>query len=336
MSFISAKINRDVQGYGPKSARIVIVGDCMGAEDARQSKPFAGPSGTILEQCLHAAGLTRSECYLTNVIKTRPYNSDISPYFKSTPRGFAFSNDGKEYITKLYAELDELKPNVIVALGSCAMAALTGDARVMKMRGYFMTGLRGEKVLPTIHPSASLRGQYIYRYIISNDLKKAKAESLSPDLIRPKRKLVYSFDSADEVLAWIVEMKKYDRISVDIEVLNYEIALIGIAVSPDIGVAIPVANSKWTLSEEASIWLALNDLLSGPAIKIMQNGIFDIHFLGSRCGIHVAGPFEDTMMSHSIMYPDFRKGLDFLGSFYCGTQSYWKDLVKWDDIKENS
>jgi len=42
------------------------------------------------------------------------------------------------------------------------------------------------------------------------------------------------------------------------------------------------------------------------------------------------------MVAHSIMYPELRKGLDFLGSLYCGTQAYWKDKVKFTNIKEES
>ena len=71
-------------------------------------------------------------------------------------------------------------------------------------------------------------------------------------------------------------------------------------------------------------------------MKVVQNGIFDIHFLLTRCGIEVRGPIQDTMIAHSIMYPELRKGLDFLGSIYCGTQAYWKNMVKWDNIKEDS
>jgi len=36
------------------------------------------------------------------------------------------------------------------------------------------------------------------------------------------------------------------------------------------------------------------------------------------------------------MYPELPKGLGFLGSIYCGSQEYWKDMVKFDDIKDNS
>jgi len=112
---------------------------------------------------------------------------------------------------------------------------------------------------------------------------------------------------------------------------------IGLASSPTMGIAISLADPMWTLEEEVLLWRKLNEILSNPnIIKVGQNFIFDKHFLASKCGIVVRGEIEDTMMAHSLMYPDFRKGLDFLGSFYCGAQEYWKDLVQWDNIKEDA
>jgi hypothetical protein len=72
------------------------------------------------------------------------------------------------------------------------------------------------------------------------------------------------------------------------------------------------------------------------SVKVAQNAIFDIHFLLTRCGIEAKGRVEDTMIGHSVMFPEFPKGLDFLGSLYCGTQAYWKDAVKFNNIKGES
>jgi uracil-DNA glycosylase len=338
MTFISANINQSVPGIGPRDAKIILVGEAPGAEEARQGKPFVGPAGTVLEQCLHAAGLTRSECYITNVVKQRPANNDISPYFKAGTQGrHSWTTAGTEAVNNLHEELAALKPNVVVALGAVAQAALTGSSQILKYRGYIMEGHNGLKVIPTIHPAASLRGQYIYRYIISYDLRKARAESEYPDIRRPERHLVYSFSNANEVIEWINQCGRCSRLSVDIEVLNYELAIIGLSSSPTLGIAIPMASPEWSIDEEVMIWRAMAAVLENPNItKVMQNGIFDIHFLASKCGIHIKGPIEDTMMAHSLTYPDLRKGLDFLGSLYCGSQAYWKDMIKWDNIKEDS
>ena len=72
------------------------------------------------------------------------------------------------------------------------------------------------------------------------------------------------------------------------------------------------------------------------SIKIVQNGIFDIQFLLTKCGIEVRGPIRDTMISHHIMYPELLKGLAFLVSIYGGSQAYYKDMVKFENIKGES
>lgn len=332
----SNRPQRVVPGMGPTSAKIAIVGEAPGQHEDIKLQPFVGPAGTVLEQCLHAAGLIRSEVYLTNVVKVRPRNNDIAPYFD--PRK-GFTAAGMEWVEQLKTELAERKPNVVVACGATALAALTGARSILKYRGYFMSSRDFPtqlKVLPCIHPSAALRGMYLYRHLIALDLKKARAESHTPELVRPARQLVYEFGSVSEVLEWLAYYEKADRVCFDIEVLNYELACISFSSSPDIAISVPLTRA-WTEQDEAEIWLGIQRVLGNPrSVKVGQNLIFDIHFLLTRCGIVVRGPIEDTMMAHSVMYPEMKKGLEFLVSVYCGTQQYYKDMVKFENIKEES
>lgn len=333
MGFFPTTSQRIIPGFGPPGAKIAIVGEAPGSYENQQLKPFVGPAGGVLEQCLHAAGLIKSEVYLTNVIKTQPKGNVIDPFFD----GKTFSADGMAWVEMLREELNALKPNVIVACGATAFAALTNKKQILKYRGYFFesVGLTPErKVLPTIHPAAALRGMYLYRYLIAADLKKAKVESGWPELNRPKRQLVFEFGSVEEVLEWLDYFAQQPRIGFDIEVINYEIACISLSTSPEIACSIPLDHS-WSEQDELQIWRALQRVLGNPSItKIIQNAIFDCHFLLTRCGIEVRGPIEDTMIGHSVMFSELRKGLDFLGSLYCGAQAYWKDKVKFDSIKE--
>lgn len=324
---------RIVPGFGPVGAKIAIVGEAPGAHEDQQLKPFVGPAGSVLEQCLHAAGLIKSEVYLTNVVKVRPPKNDISPYYNDATG--KFTEAGKEWVDFLHGELAEKKPNVIVAAGGCAMAALTGMFRILKYRGYFMESPIG-KVIPTIHPSGALRGMYLWRHLISADLKKAREHSQTPELTRPKRDLIYQFSHVHEVLEWLEYYEHQPLVCFDIEVMNYEVSCISFSSDPSMAISVPI-DSRWSVEDESLIWRGIQRVLGNSAsVKVVQNGIFDIHFLLSRCGIEVRGPTHDTMIAHSIMYPELRKGLDFLGSIYCGTQAYWKNMVKFDNIKEDS
>lgn len=337
MTFIPQRLERVVPPSGPKTAKIVVVGEAPGAQEDQQLKPFVGPAGGVLEQCMHAAGLIRSEMYLTNVVKVRPPRNDISPFYNE--KSGAFTSSGHQWVEKLWEELDSINPKLVVAAGGCALSALTGRRGVLKYRGYVMDSTgpkRTVKVMPIIHPSAALRGQYIYRYIIAADLRKAKELSNRDSLDPPERQLIYNFSHVHEVLEWLEYYEQQPLVSFDIEVLHYELACIGLSSAPDIAISIPL-DQRWSPSEELQIWRALQRVLGNPdSTKVAQNSIFDTQFLLTRCGIVVKGPIVDTMVGHSIMYPEMRKGLDFLVSLYCGTQPYYKDLVKFTNIKEES
>lgn len=325
---------RIVPGYGPAGARIAIVGEAPGAHEDQQLRPFVGPAGSVLEQCLHAAGLIKSEVYLTNVVKVRPPKNDISPYYNDV-RG-TFTEAGQEWVSYLHEELRERRPNVVVCAGGCAFSALVGPGKkIMRYRGYFFD-CNGLKVIPTIHPSAALRGMYIYRHMIAADLKKAKEHCGIAELIRPQRQLVFNFQHVHEVLEWLDYYEHQSLVCFDIEVTNYEVSCISFASDPSVAISVPL-DSRWSAEDELLVWKGIQRVLGNPnSTKIVQNGIFDVHFLLIRCGIEVRGLIHDTMIAHSIMYPELRKGLDFLGSIYCGTQAYWKNMVKFDNIKEDS
>ena len=331
------KPKRIVPGAGSPASKIAIVGEAPGAYEDMQLKPFVGPAGTVLENCLHAAELIRSECYLTNVVKVRPAGNLIDPFF-STTKG-TFSAEGMYWVEQLRTELNEQGANIILACGATAMAALTGLHKVMKYRGYVFESIGLEqprKVIPTIHPAAALRGMYIYRHMIAADMRKAKVESTTRELQRPERQLIFNFQTASEVLDWLEYYEKAEVVGFDIEVLNYEVSCISFASDPSLAISVPLTG-KWTEEEELLIWRGIQRVLGNPtSVKIVQNGIFDIHFLLTRCGIEVRGPIHDTMIAHHVMYSELPKGLAFLVSIYGGAQAYYKDLVKFNNIKEES
>ncbi len=229
MTFLNLdKPRRLVPGFGPTTAKIAIVGEAPGAYEDMQLKPFVGPAGTVLEQCLHAAGLIRSEVYLTNVVKVRPKNNDISAYFN----GRTFSEAGMEWVNLLREELNSHGCNVIVACGATAMAALTGRYTITKLRGYVFESIElnpPRKVIPAIHPAAALYDRkggakgsistsefkpYLYRHVIAADLKKAKIESINRELVRPQRKIVYEFANVEEVLQWLQYYERSKRLRI--------------------------------------------------------------------------------------------------------------------------
>ncbi|HWD39702.1 MAG TPA: UdgX family uracil-DNA binding protein [Fimbriimonas sp.] len=143
-----------VFGEGPVDARVVMVGEQPGDKEDLEGHPFVGPAGKLLDDCLEEAGIPRDEVYITNAVK----------HFKWIPSGprRLHQKPNKREVTAclpwLQAELDDIKPEVIVALGATAAQALLGDAfRLTKHRGEFQSSKFGKEILATLHPSAVLR-----------------------------------------------------------------------------------------------------------------------------------------------------------------------------------
>ncbi len=147
-----------VFGEGSPQARIMFVGEQPGDQEDRAGRPFVGPAGRILDIALAKAGIDRSEVYVTNVVK----------HFK-----WSLADCGKRRIHKkpryseihacrpwLDAELELVKPEVLVCLGASAAQSLVGrDFRVSQQRGKLVESDLAPYVIATVHPSSILRAQ---------------------------------------------------------------------------------------------------------------------------------------------------------------------------------
>jgi uracil-DNA glycosylase family protein len=139
-----------VGGEGPSTAEMVLVGETPGDEEDKTGHPFVGPAGALLDQALEAAGISRNDVYVTNVVK----------HFKWEPRGkrrLHAKPSAREIAACrpwLEAELKLIGPRIIVCLGATAAQALLGrDFRVTKNRGELTSGPFGV-VVATYHPAA--------------------------------------------------------------------------------------------------------------------------------------------------------------------------------------
>lgn len=319
-----------VQSQGPRGATIAIVADYPSAYDMRSLRPFSGPEGNILEQCLHNVGLIRGELYITHLFKDQSANA---LYGKGR-----FTPEGEATVAALKVELNETGANIILVMGESAFCALSGTPYLSRYRGYLFPtteGVNAQKCIGTIHPRDASFGLYKNRYLIVADLKKAISEQHTKELTRPERTLIYHYESVNEALEWLAYFNEQPIVSVDIEVLNYEVSCIGFSSAPNLACVIPISGS-WSAEDEFLLWRAIAQVLGNGAKKVFQNGIFDIQFLLAKNNIVVRGPILDTMIAHSVMYPDLPKNLGFLGSIYCGAQEYWKDTVKFSNIKGES
>jgi uracil-DNA glycosylase len=143
-----------VFGEGARRADVVFVGEQPGNEEDLSGKPFVGPAGRLLDDCLVEAGIDRSQTYVPNVVK----------HFKWEPRGKRRihkkpnASEIKACRPWLEAEISLVKPKVIVCLGATAAQALLGPQfKVTKQRGQFIESTLAPYIMATVHPSSILR-----------------------------------------------------------------------------------------------------------------------------------------------------------------------------------
>ncbi len=143
-----------VFGEGPKSARVMFVGEQPGDQEDLQGKPFVGPAGALLDKALADAGIPRNQTYVTNAVKHFKWEPRGKRRIHKKPRVSEF----KACRPWLEAELRAVKPAVIVCLGATAAQSVMGPQfKLMQNRGKVLPSPLGQPVVATIHPSAVLR-----------------------------------------------------------------------------------------------------------------------------------------------------------------------------------
>jgi DNA polymerase len=150
-----ARATQTVFGEGPAHAPMMLVGEQPGDQEDRRGHPFVGPAGRVLDQALHAAGIERTDVYLTNAVKHFKWRLAGKVRLHQKPNAAEVRACSQWW----HAELEVVDPRMVVLLGATAAQALLGPkVRVTKDRGR-VTALpdTDTPAVVTIHPSAILR-----------------------------------------------------------------------------------------------------------------------------------------------------------------------------------
>lgn len=145
-----------VFGEGPRTARVLVVGEQPGDQEDKEGRPFVGPSGRLLDKAFDSAGIAREDVYVTNAVKHFKWarESRSKRRIHKTPN----ATEIRACFPWLQAEIAVIKPDVVVCLGATAAKALLGRTfSVMKMRGVAVESEWAPVVIATVHPSAVLR-----------------------------------------------------------------------------------------------------------------------------------------------------------------------------------
>jgi DNA polymerase len=134
-------------GYGSPTAKVFFVGEAPSLEEVEANRPFVGPAGELLNKIISATGLTENECYFANLMTWRP--KPPTTFGKRPPNASEVAFN-RPY---LLAQIEIIKPQIVVAVGAQAFGALTHSTTpIMQMRGQWQK-VEGFDVLPTLHPN---------------------------------------------------------------------------------------------------------------------------------------------------------------------------------------
>lgn len=346
---------------GPCPARVMLVGEAPGEQEIARGEPFVGASGQELNKMLAEAGFSRSQCFITNAVRQRPPNNDITHFIPErkgdvTPQHMMVGDrmvmpcvyHGIELLKR---EIELCQPTIILAFGNVALWAMTGKWGITKWRGSVLEcqlelGLSYQpKVIPCYHPAAVLR-QWSWRPIVVMDLRRAKKElDRGRQLTIPKYEFTIrpTFVQVFEVIGALSSYAMTGQVvlAVDIETRAGHTACIGFAWSSTNAICIPLMcvenlDGYWSLEDEAAIILGLYHLFTHPQVAVVgQNFLYDAQYFW-RDFHFLPNLRRDTMLAQHTLFPSLPKGLDFLASMYCDQYQYWKDEGKeWSqDIDE--
>lgn len=180
---------------GPQDARIMLVGESWGSEEAAQRKPFVGSSGQELDRMLAEAGIDRRAVLCTNVFNAQPEENEAWHFFadNSQPgpllRGLRTTPFVQSELTRLHQQISTVKPDLVIAAGNyslwafsdcCSKSSIsTGNGATVNVptgitswRGSMLesTLIPQQKLLPIIHPAAVMRAWY-QRAVTVHDLR---------------------------------------------------------------------------------------------------------------------------------------------------------------------
>ena len=143
-----------VFGVGDPKAPLMFIGEAPGADEDEQGEPFVGKAGQLLTKIIQAMEFSRDTVFIANILKCRPDTPGQSAgNRKPTPE------EMNTCLPYLLAQIEIIKPRVIVALGATAVEGLLGKTLgISKLRGHFQE-FHGTPLMPTYHPAYLLRNQ---------------------------------------------------------------------------------------------------------------------------------------------------------------------------------
>lgn len=164
---LAATAHNLVMGDGNPDADIVFIGEAPGKNEDERGLPFVGAAGKFLDVMLEAAGLDRSDVYITNIVKYRPPNNRDP-----------FPEEKQAFWPILARQLEIINPKAIVTLGRHSMEFFIPEGKISQIHGraikkqvvFHDHTTHQWLIVPLYHPAAALYNGSMRQVLIDDFL----------------------------------------------------------------------------------------------------------------------------------------------------------------------
>lgn len=149
---------------------LLILGEASGATEERESKPFVGQSGELLNKVLKMSGLERSDYWISNVLRCRPPGNEL----RGMPYERGALDHCRSYLDQVIAEK---QPKMILALGDTALRELSTTSGIRsgisEIRGFVLQSRYSIPMISTYHPAFLMRNSMHLLGVFAHDLRRS-------------------------------------------------------------------------------------------------------------------------------------------------------------------
>ena len=157
-----------VFGEGPAQARLMLVGEAPGEQEAMLGRPFVGKAGKLLDAFITGTGLTRAQMYVTNTVKFRPSRvSKAGRVVNRTPT----QEEIAAFLPFLKKEIAQVDPTCVVTLGNVPLRALLGEKETIGQAHGQLRRQEDRLYFPMYHPASMIYNPGL-KAIFAQDMEK--------------------------------------------------------------------------------------------------------------------------------------------------------------------
>lgn len=333
--------------WGSQQPLLYIVGGAPGSIDDQQGVTFVGPDGDLLRDMLRRMQVDLDRVRMNNVVRCGPWNE------KQQKIGTPSAKQIENCLPALFADIDRVKPKVILTLGNVATKAVTKTrASIGTIRGSVQSIAIGENtypVVPALHPKNIRQSgmDVTLMTFLMGDINKAWGYAIGQQEVAVTAYqgrdygMFTTLSEVQQYVDYILERSKADPnffITADFEAGCLEewkpdnpMIGLGISVGPHQARFIPMEHWESPLKDNVpELARILAPLADVPVSN--QNVKFDYQWWKRRLGITLKKLRLDTMLAHHCKFAGTRPNdLETMGGLYLQEPAWSYKLI--DSVK---